>query len=96
MDLVAKRFAASLALIPIVTFVSVAPASAITAELAKKCQALAYKSHPPTLAGVKNGTAQAQRDYYKTCIDNNGNMPADNSDTAPASNNQGTPSGAGK
>jgi hypothetical protein len=84
MDLVAKRFAASLTLIPIVIFVSVAPASAITAELAKRCQALAYKSHPPTLAGVKNGTAQAQRDFYKTCIANNGNMPTGDTQKTPA------------
>jgi hypothetical protein len=94
MDLVAKRCAASLMLIPIVTMLSIVPASAITVELAKKCQALAYKAHPPTLAGVKTGTAQAQRDFYKTCIDNNGTMPADNSQKAPDS--QKAPGADGK
>ena len=84
MDLVAKRFAASLMFLPIVLVLGVAPAFAITVELAKKCQAMAYKAHPPTLAGVKTGTAQAQRDFYRTCIDNNGTMPADNSQKAPA------------
>jgi hypothetical protein len=64
---------------------TVAPASAITAELAKKCQTLAYKAHPPVLAGIKNGTAQAQRDYFNTCVANNGNMPIDNNQKAPAS-----------
>jgi hypothetical protein len=50
------------------------PASAITAELAKRCRELAIKAHPPQPAGTKIGTEQAQRDYYRDCITKNGNM----------------------
>jgi len=78
-----QRLAVPLAVIPIVSVLSDAPAAAITAALAKKCQAMAYKAHPPTLAGVKNGTAQAQRDYYAACIANNGNPPSDDSQKEP-------------
>ncbi len=50
------------------------PASAITAELAKKCRELAIKAHPTPTAGSKtnpfsgSGAAKAQRDYYNACI----------------------------
>jgi hypothetical protein len=54
------------------------PASAITAELAKKCRALAIKAHPPQPAGTKTGAEQAQRDYYRDCIAKSGNMQEQN------------------
>jgi hypothetical protein len=47
------------------------PASPITAELAKKCRALA--AHPTQPAGSKHGTEQAQRNYFRDCVDKNGN-----------------------
>lgn len=50
-------------------------ASAITAELAKKCQAMAAKAHPMALPGSKVGTAKAERDYFAACIKNNGTTP---------------------
>ena len=37
------------------------PASAITAELAKQCRAMAFKEHPPVRAGSKPGAAKAQQ-----------------------------------
>jgi hypothetical protein len=63
------------------------PASAITAELANKCRAMAIKKYPPVPAGTKTGHAKAQRDYYITCITNNGMMPDNDTQntTAPAS-----------
>jgi hypothetical protein len=54
-------------------------ASAITAELAKKCNALVYKQFPPRqagnpAAGSTKGNGLAERDYFKKCVDNNGKM----------------------
>ncbi len=47
------------------------PASAISADLAKKCRAMAIKAHPP---GSK-AYAQAERDFFGKCVSNNGQMP---------------------
>jgi hypothetical protein len=54
-------------------------ASAITVEVAKKCDALAAKAFPPRVvgnpaAGSAKGTPQEQRDYFKKCVANGGNM----------------------
>jgi hypothetical protein len=46
----------------------------ISAELAKKCRALAIKAHPTERAGSR-AYAQAQRDYFQDCIAKGGNMP---------------------
>ena len=48
-------------------------AGPISAELAKKCRALAIKAHPNKPAG--RAYAQAQRDYFQDCIAKGGNMP---------------------
>jgi hypothetical protein len=53
------------------------PASAITAELAKKCRGMAIKAHPPAPAGTKTHAAQAERDFYRVCVANNGAAPDD-------------------
>jgi len=51
------------------------PASAISAELAKKCRAMAIKAHPTQLAGTKStGVEKAQRDYFQECIAKDGKM----------------------
>jgi hypothetical protein len=51
-------------------------AGPISAELAKKCRALAIKAQPTKPVGSKNGAyAQAQRDYFQDCIAKGGNMP---------------------
>jgi hypothetical protein len=44
--------------------------SAIAAELAKKCPELAIKAQP---AGSK-GYEQVRRDYFKLCVQKNGDM----------------------
>src|SRR5262249_22429503 len=54
-------------------------ASAVTAEVAKKCAALADKAYPPRVpgnpaAGLAEGTAQSKRDYFNKCVANGGNM----------------------
>jgi hypothetical protein len=58
-------------------------ASAVTAEVAKKCSAITAKAFPPRVignpaAGSANGTPQEQRDYFKRCVANGGNIGDDN------------------
>jgi hypothetical protein len=57
-------------------------ASAITAELAKKCDVLTSKAFPPRVvgnpaAGSANGSAKDQRDYFSKCVANGGNPDDD-------------------
>ena len=54
-------------------------ASAITVELAKKCNVLLAKEFPPReagnpAAGSAKGTAQSARAYFNKCVANAGNM----------------------
>lgn len=54
-------------------------ASAITAEVAKKCNVMLAKEFPPRepgnpAAGSTKGTAQVQRDFFSRCVANGGNM----------------------
>jgi hypothetical protein len=69
-------------------FIAVGPlatgASAITAEVAKKCEILTSKAFPPRqagnpAAGSAKGTAQTQRAYFSKCVANGGK--ADDSGT---------------
>lgn len=46
----------------------------ISAELAKKCRALAIKAHPTQPPGSRYGSAEAQREYYQRCIAKGGNV----------------------
>ena len=57
-------------------------ASAVTAEVAKKCAALADKAYPPRVpgnpaAGLAKGTVQSKRDYFNKCVTNGGNLDDD-------------------
>jgi len=57
-------------------------ASAVTAQIAKKCQALTAKAFPPRVpgnpaAGSAKGTGQSQRDYFNKCVANGGKMDDD-------------------
>jgi hypothetical protein len=57
-------------------------ASAVTVEVAKKCNALTAKAFPPRqvgnpAAGSAKGTGKAERDYYRKCVANGGNMDDD-------------------
>jgi hypothetical protein len=51
------------------------PAFAVSADLAKKCRAMAIKTYPSARIGSKTGNSKAQFTYYRTCLDNNGTMP---------------------
>ena len=70
-----KNYIRALMAMPFVVLVCVnQPASAITAELAKKCRGMAFKAHPPAPIGSKTSSAKAQQEFYKTCLAKNGNM----------------------
>ena len=55
-------------------------ASAITVELAKKCNALTTLAFPPRVpgnpaAGSEKGSGRQMQDYFKKCVENQGKMP---------------------
>jgi hypothetical protein len=54
-------------------------ASAVSVEVAKKCNALLAKAFPPRepgnpAAGSSKGSAQDERDYFNKCLANGGNV----------------------
>ena len=54
-------------------------ASAVTVEVAKKCNALVAKAYPPRepgnpAAGSAKGTGRSERNYFSKCVANGGNM----------------------
>jgi hypothetical protein len=54
-------------------------ASAVTAEVAKKCETLTAEAFPPRqmgnpAAGSAKGTAQSQRAYFAKCVTNGGKV----------------------
>ncbi len=54
-------------------------ASAVSAKVARKCDALTAKAFPwrepgNPAAGLAKGSVRAQRDYFKRCLANGGNM----------------------
>lgn len=54
-------------------------ASAVTLEVAKKCNALVDQAFPPLVIGNpaagRKGTAKARQDFHRECIANDGKMP---------------------
>jgi hypothetical protein len=74
-----KYGTAFVALICVVHSLATRDASAITAEVAKKCGELTAKAYPPRVpgnpaAGYANGTAEDFRKYFSKCVANGGNM----------------------
>jgi hypothetical protein len=58
---------------------SASNASAVTAEVAKRCEALTAKAYPPLVpgnpaAGTAKGTGSAERKYYSNCVAHGGSM----------------------
>ena len=56
-------------------------ASAISVEVAKKCNALTAKAFPPRVlgnpaAGSTKGSGKEMQDYFRKCVENGGEMPA--------------------
>jgi hypothetical protein len=62
------------ALIQIFVLWPTGSANAISVDLAKKCRELAITAHPPARAGT-TAYAQAERDYFRECVEKNGDMP---------------------
>ena len=58
-------------------------ASSITAELAKKCRAMAITAYPTVLAGNRKGSAENQREFFQRCVDRNGDIEIPASVPAP-------------
>lgn len=71
----AKKLFASMALASVVYLPLADPSRAISADLAKKCRAMATKAHPTPIAGSKaKGVEKAEREYFRACVANNGKM----------------------
>jgi len=95
----AKTISVSVALICIAVGATTGGASAVTADLARKCSALMAKAYPPRepgnpAAGSANGNGLAAQTYYQKCLANNGKVD-DNAGTQANSpgaqgNNSGT------
>jgi hypothetical protein len=63
----------------LLTLAAPVTASAITADVARACDAAVAKAFPPKqvgnpAAGSAKGSGQAQRDYFSKCVAKDGNM----------------------
>jgi hypothetical protein len=73
------KYGAVFVLLGIWLLLMIEGAPAITAELARKCQALTDKAFPLLVpgnpaAGRTHGTARDLLDYYNNCVSNRGNV----------------------
>jgi hypothetical protein len=74
-----KLVGALLALICIAFVAAPERVSAITADVAKKCNALTARQFPPRepgnpAAGSAKGSGRARQDYFNKCVANGGNV----------------------
>jgi hypothetical protein len=74
-----KILIASLTLVCAAMLAHTDDASAITVELARKCQALTSKAFPPRepgnpAAGSAKGSGLNQQNYFKRCVTNGGRV----------------------
>jgi hypothetical protein len=74
-------------------FLQTQSATAISADLAKKCSDLAFKAYPYTAPLMKAGNAEGQRAYFKDCVAKGGNMSADPQTPDPKRAEPGKPAG---
>ena len=75
-----KSYLARLALVGITIGLLSGSASAITVELARKCNAMVAQAFPPRVpgnpaAGSEKGSGRQMQDYFKKCVENQGKMP---------------------
>jgi len=66
-------------LVALICIAVVQDASAATAKVARKCDALTAKAFPPReignpAAGLARGTVRAERSYFKRCVANGGHV----------------------
>lgn len=62
-----------------ITVLPITDASAVTVEVAKKCEALSAKAFPPRVignpaAGSPKGSGPAERNYFSRCVANRGRI----------------------
>jgi hypothetical protein len=62
-----------------ITVTPMTDASAVTVEVAKKCEALTAKAYPPRVvgnpaAGSAKGTGKSAQLYFRKCVANGGSM----------------------
>ena len=81
-----KSGTALLAAISVASLLATSSASAISVEVAKKCDVLTGKAYPLRVpgnpaAGHKNGSAKEIQDYFNKCVANDGNVPDSGPDT---------------
>lgn len=74
-----SKFKGELSLLLLVAALLPGEASAVSVEVAKKCNTLLAKEFPPReignpAAGSTKGNPQAERDFFKKCVENGGNM----------------------
>ena len=75
-----KSYLARLALVCLAIGLMSGSASAITVELARKCNAMVAAAFPPRqlgnpAAGSEKGSGRQMQDYFKKCVENEGKMP---------------------
>jgi hypothetical protein len=90
----AKSVTLSVALICIAVGSATSSASAVTAELARKCAGLMTKAYPPRepgnpAAGSTKGNGKQAQAYYQKCLTNNGKVD-DNANAGTQTNSPGT------
>jgi hypothetical protein len=88
-----KAIVALVVALAVTVFLQAQPAMAISVELAKKCRDMAIKAHPYTLPGIKAGSAEGERSYFKDCVEKGGNMSADHQTPDPKRADPGKPAG---
>ncbi len=92
--MVIKIKSATIGLVPVLLLsaAGTGTVSAITAEVARACEAASAKAFPPRqignpAAGSSKGTAKDRLDYFNKCVANNGKVDDVPAETAP--NNAG-------
>ena len=88
------------AMIGVAYLLATPSASAITVEVAKKCNVVTEKAYPLRVpgnpaAGHKHGTAKEIQDYFNKCVANDGNVtpPESGQDNNKTTPNQGSGQG---
>lgn len=84
------RFIGSVGLAVIIVAPTADGALAISADLARKCEALTAKAFPLRIpgnpaAGSAKGSGKEEQAYYRKCVKNGGTVPASKNENKPAS-----------
>lgn len=72
-----RVLAAAAVCAPIFVVGAIAPAEAISVDLAKKCRDMAIRSHPPPFPPGNKAYAAAERQVFADCVAKNGQTQSD-------------------